>query len=147
MRSVQVAAIACLLVMELARAFAESGIDFDATLVFTAVAGEEQGLLGARAHARRMKAGNVPVQAVFNNDIVGGATGGDGIIDGAARYVPSHRVRLMSRRDRFGRGGDHTAWNLEAGTRARSARTCRRRPRTDDLDPAESVVALRTSER
>jgi hypothetical protein len=126
------------LVMELARAFAESGIDFDATLVFTAVAGEEQGLLGARAHARRMKAGNVPVQAVFNNDIVGGATGGDGIIDGAtirlysegpedspsralamftqrvaARYVPSHRVRLMSRRDRFGRGGDHTAWNLE----------------------------------
>ena len=126
------------LVMELARVFAESGIDFDATLVFTAVAGEEQGLLGARAHARRMKAGNVPVQAVFNNDIVGGATGGDGIIDGAtirlysegpedspsralamftqriaARYVPSHRVRLMSRRDRFGRGGDHTAWNLE----------------------------------
>ena len=126
------------LVMELARAFAESGIDFDATLVFTAVAGEEQGLLGARAHARRMKAGNVPVQAVFNNDIVGGATGGDGTSDGAtirlysegpedspsralamftqrmaARYVPSHRVRLMSRRDRFGRGGDHTAWNLE----------------------------------
>jgi hypothetical protein len=126
------------LVMELARVFAESGIDFDATLVFTAVAGEEQGLLGARAHARRMKAANVPVQAVFNNDIVGGATGGDGIIDGAtirlysegpedspsralamftqriaARYVPSHRVRLMSRRDRFGRGGDHTAWNLE----------------------------------
>ncbi len=126
------------LVMELARAFAESGIDFDATLVFTAVAGEEQGLIGARAHARRMKADRVPVQAVFNNDIVGGATGGDGTSDGAtirlysdgpedspsralamftrriaARYVPSHRVRLMSRRDRFGRGGDHTAWNLE----------------------------------
>ena len=31
----------------------------------------------------------------------------------AARYVPSHRIRLMSRRDRFSRGGDHTAWNLE----------------------------------
>jgi hypothetical protein len=126
------------LVMELARVFAESGIDFDATLVFTAVAGEEQGLIGARAHARRMKAASVPVQAVFNNDIVGGAVGGDGIVDGAtirlysegpedspsralaiftqrtaARYVPSHRIRLMSRRDRFGRGGDHTAWNLE----------------------------------
>jgi acetylornithine deacetylase/succinyl-diaminopimelate desuccinylase-like protein len=38
------------LVMELARVFAESGIRFDATLVFTAVAGEEQGLIGARAH-------------------------------------------------------------------------------------------------
>jgi hypothetical protein len=28
-----------------------------------------------------------------------------------ARYVPSHRVRLMARPDRFGRGGDHTAYN------------------------------------
>ena len=126
------------LMMELARVFAESGITFDATLVFTAVAGEEQGLIGARAHARRVKAGNIPVQAVFNNDIVGGSVGGDGIVDGATirlysegpedspsrslatfvqrtagRYVPSHGVRLMSRRDRFGRGGDHTAWNLE----------------------------------
>src|SRR5215510_3436114 len=126
------------LVMELARVFAESGIDFDATLVFTAVAGEEQGLIGAREEARGAKAANIPVQAIFNNDIVGGSLGGDGIVDGAtirlysegpedspsrslamfvrrtsARYVPSHRVRLMARRDRFGRGGDHTAWNLE----------------------------------
>ena len=126
------------LVIELARVFANSGMTFDATLVFTAVAGEEQGLIGARAHARSMKAANIPVQAVFNNDIVGGSTGGDGIVDGAtirlysegpedspsralaiftqrtaARYVPSHRIRLMARRDRFGRGGDHTAWNLE----------------------------------
>ena len=29
----------------------------------------------------------------------------------AARYVPSHRVRLIARHDRFGRGGDHTAFN------------------------------------
>jgi len=126
------------LVMELARAFAESGISFDATLVFTAVAGEEQGLLGAREEARAAKAANTPVQAIFNNDIVGGSVGGDGIVDGATirlyaegpedspsrslaiftqrvagRYVPSHRIRLMARRDRFGRGGDHTAWNLE----------------------------------
>ena len=126
------------LVMELARAFAESGISFDATLVFTAVAGEEQGLIGARGEARGAKAATIPVQAVFNNDIVGGSIGGDGIVDSAtirlysegpedspsrslavftqrvaARYVPSHRVRLMARRDRFGRGGDHTAWNLE----------------------------------
>ena len=124
--------------MELARVFAESDITFDATLVFTAVAGEEQGLLGAREEARAAKAARTPVQAVFNNDIVGGSVGGDGIVDGAtirlysegpedspsrslavftqrmaARYVPSHRIHLMARRDRFGRGGDHTAWNLE----------------------------------
>jgi hypothetical protein len=124
------------LVMELARVFAESGIDFDATLVFIAVAGEEQGLLGAAAHASQAKADSVPIQAVFNNDIVGNATGGNGIVDGAsvriysegpedspsralarfaqrmaARYVPSHRVRLIARRDRFSRGGDHSAYN------------------------------------
>jgi hypothetical protein len=126
------------LVMELARVFAESGINFDATLVFTAVAGEEQGLIGSREEARAAKAAKTPIQAIFNNDIVGGSVGGDGTVDGAtirlysegpedspsrslaiftqriaARYVPSHRVRLMARRDRFGRGGDHTAWNLE----------------------------------
>ena len=127
------------LVMELARVFAESGIDFDATLVFMAVAGEEQGLLGARAHARAMRAARVPVpvQGIFNNDIVGGAVGGTGTdaetirlySEGpddspsralamftarlAQRYVPGHTVRLLARRDRFSRGGDHTAWNLE----------------------------------
>ena len=43
------------LTMELARVFAESGIEFDATLVFMCWAGEEQGILrrpGARAENR-----------------------------------------------------------------------------------------------
>lgn len=122
--------------MELARVFAESGIAFDATLVFMAVAGEEQGLVGAGAHAKKARDEKVPIQAWFNNDIVGGSRGGDGITDGAtvrvysegpedspsrslamfaqriaAQYVPSHRLRLMARRDRFGRGGDHNALN------------------------------------
>ena len=100
--------------------------------------GEEQGLIGSRAHAKRMKEQNVPVQALFNNDIVGNSTGGNGIVDGAsvkvysegpedspsrslanfarrvaARYVPSHILRLMARHDRFGRGGDHSGFNAE----------------------------------
>ena len=120
--------------MELARVFAQSGIDFDATLVFMTVAGEEQGLVGAEAHAKKAKAEQIPIQAWFNNDIVGNSHGGDGTLDSAtvriysegpedspsrqlamftariaAEYVPSHRVRLMARRDRFGRGGDHNA--------------------------------------
>jgi hypothetical protein len=124
--------------MELARVFVESNIEFDATLVFMAVAGEEYGLLGSRAHAKRMKEEKVPVQALFNNDIVGNSKGGNGIVDGATvrlysegpedspsralaqftrrfaeRYVPSHEIRLMARRDRFGRGGDHSAFNAE----------------------------------
>src|SRR3954469_3608167 len=124
--------------MELARVFAESGIDFDATLVFMTVAGEEQGLVGAAAHAKKAKDENTPIQAWFNNDIVGGSHGGDGSIDSAtirvysvgpedspsrslaqfarrigAAYVPSHRVRLMARSDRFSRGGDHSALNAQ----------------------------------
>ena len=124
------------LTIELARVFSESGIDFDATLVFMCHAGEEQGLVGARLHAQRAVAEQIPIEAVFNNDIVGNDKGGNGIIDGATirvyaegpedspsralarftqrwggRYVPSHRVRPMARPDRFGRGGDHSAYN------------------------------------
>jgi hypothetical protein len=124
--------------MELARVFAESGIQFDATLVFMTVAGEEQGLVGAAAHAKKAKEQQIPIQAWFNNDIVGNSQGGDGIADGAtvrlysegpedspsrslaqftlrvaSAYVPSHRIRLMARRDRFSRGGDHSALNAQ----------------------------------
>ncbi len=124
------------LVMELARVFAQSGIDFDATLVFAVFAGEEQGLVGAKLHAQKAAAAKVPIDAVLNNDIVGGGIGGNGVTDtgtvrvfaegpedsssrqiaravwrSAALYVPSHAVRLVARHDRFGRGGDHTAFN------------------------------------
>jgi Peptidase family M28 len=124
------------LTIELSRVFGQSGIDFDATLVFMCHAGEEQGLIGARLHAQQAVADRIPIEAVFNNDIVGGDHGGNGIVDGAtirvysegpedspsrelarfiqrwgARYVPSHRVRPMARPDRFGRGGDHSAYN------------------------------------
>jgi len=124
------------LTIELARVFSQSGIDFDATLVFMCHAGEEQGLVGARLHAQKAVAEKIPIEAVLNNDIVGNDKGGNGIIDGATirvysegpedspsrelarfvqrwggRYVPSHRVRPMARPDRFGRGGDHSAYN------------------------------------
>jgi peptidase M28-like protein len=124
------------LTIELARIFSQSGIDFDATLVFMCHVGEEQGLMGARLHAQRAVAEKIPIEAVLNNDIVGGDRGGNGIIDGATirvysegpedspsralarfvqrwggRYVPSHKVRPMARPDRFGRGGDHSAYN------------------------------------
>jgi hypothetical protein len=123
------------LTMELARVFAESGIQFDATLVFITWAGEEQGLMGSNGHAADLKANNVPVEAVFNNDIVGNSLGGNGFRDAesvrvyaigpedsparslaryirktAAIYVPSHRIRLMAREDRFGRGSDQSSF-------------------------------------
>ncbi len=67
--------------MELARVFAESGLEFDATLVFICWAGEEQGLIGSAVHAMDLKTNGVAVEAVFNNDIVGNSRGGNGIVD------------------------------------------------------------------
>ena len=75
--------------MELARVFAESGIEFDATLVFMTVAGEEQGLIGAGAHAKKANDEKIPIQAWFNNDIVGNSHGGDGSVDSATIRVYS----------------------------------------------------------
>jgi hypothetical protein len=123
------------LTMELARVFAESGIEFEATLAFVLWAGEEQGLIGARAHAMELYKNKIAVEANFNSDIVGNSRGGDGTTDAesvrvysegpedsmsrslaryiariAAVYVPSHKVRLMARQDRFSRGSDHTAF-------------------------------------
>lgn len=124
------------LTMELARVFAQSGIAFDATLVFIAFAGEEEGLVGAKLHAQKARKDGLVIDAVLNNDIVGNPSGGNGIVDAetvrvfsegpedspsrqiarfvkrqAGAYVPSHRVELVARHDRFGRGGDHTAFN------------------------------------
>ena len=89
-----------------------------------------------RSTRRRRRRRRSRIQAWFNNDIVGGSQGGDGIIDsatvrvysegpedspsralaifaarigGAVRAVTS--ARLMARRDRFSRGGDHSALN------------------------------------
>ena len=69
------------LTMELARVLAESGIEFDATLVFICWAGEEQGLIGSGAHAQDLVAAKATVEAMFNNDIVGNSRGGNGVVD------------------------------------------------------------------
>jgi peptidase M28-like protein len=129
-------------VMECARVLSQ--YEFDATLVFVALAGEEQGLVGARAMARRLKEKSQTIQAVLNNDIIGSEVSGNGAIDNrrvlvfsedpndspsrqvarfikkvAGRYNTDMVVDMIFRHDRFGRGGDHTAFNQEgyAGVR------------------------------
>lgn len=58
------------LVLELARIM--SPFAFDRTLVFLATIGEEQGLYGANAFAEFCENEDIPVRAVYNNDIIGG---------------------------------------------------------------------------
>jgi Peptidase family M28 len=63
-------------VLELARVFA--GRPTEATIVFAAVAGEEQGLFGSAFFARQLKSAGTDVQAMFSNDIVGASQAFDG---------------------------------------------------------------------
>ena len=135
-------------VLELARVMASRR--FDATIVFMAVAGEEQGLFGSTHFAELAKQANLNIDGMFTNDIIGSSLGQNGRRDRfsvrlfaegtpinetpeeaelrdvlsaendsqarqLARYVKEvgqnratgMRVRIMARRDRFLRGGDH----------------------------------------
>jgi len=118
-------------VLQLARVLAPG--HYQANLVFLCVAGEEQGLFGAKHFVADARERGVWIDGMVTNDIVGGVEGGDGrrdertlrcfsdddglnsphrelsraLVASAARYVPEARVRQVFRNDRFGRGGDH----------------------------------------
>jgi len=123
-------------VMELARVLSQ--YQFEKTIVFVAFAGEEMGLLGSTLYAQKARTEGQKIEAVLNNDIIGSDVSGDGRIDNrrlnvfsedpqdspsrqlaryirdiGERYVPSMNVDPVFRADRFGRGGDHTPFNLE----------------------------------
>jgi hypothetical protein len=105
-----------------------------ATLVFAAVAGEEQGLLGAKRLLEWLTKQGYTVGGMITCDIVGatnGSTdrrvrvfseGGPDGIDSPGRQMArlveevngKDAVRLVFRLDRFGRGGDHRPF-VEAG--------------------------------
>ncbi|CUS92932.1 Peptidase family M28 [Candidatus Kryptonium thompsonii] len=74
-------------VLELARVL--SKYEFDFTIMFVLFAGEEQGLLGSRHLAKKLKDSGIVVLGVLNNDIIGNTEGGNGIVDNT-------RVRVFS---------------------------------------------------
>jgi Peptidase family M28 len=74
-------------VLELARVLAQH--ETEATLVFSIVAGEEQGLLGSANQAAAYRAAGANVQAAFSNDIVGSSTADNGARD-------PHTLRLFT---------------------------------------------------
>jgi len=63
-------------VLEMARVMAK--YEFEATIVFMAVAGEEQGLLGSTYFAEQAKQKGTDVEAMFTNDIIGSSVGANG---------------------------------------------------------------------
>ena len=62
---------------------------FDATLIFMTVAGEEQGLVGARLWVQNAKGKGLNVAGMITNDIIGNTKGADGT-------VIRDRVRLFA---------------------------------------------------
>ena len=128
---------------------------FPATIVFIAFAGEEQGLHGSAHYAEAAKSAKMDIEAVLNNDIVGGnhtpgdkmqqpqwarifsegipaaatpdeiklirATGMENdspsrqlaryVREVAEQYVSGFEPKLVSRPDRYLRGGDHLSFN------------------------------------
>src|SRR4051794_34085063 len=135
-------------VLEMARVLSKRR--WDATIVFMAVAGEEQGLLGSTYFAEQAKQQNMDIEGMFTNDIIGSSLGQNGVRDRRhvrlfaqgppfdetpqeaaerritgsendspprqlARYAKDAaqstatgmRVRIIYKRDRYLRGGDH----------------------------------------
>jgi Zn-dependent M28 family amino/carboxypeptidase len=66
-------------VLEMARVMAP--FEFDATIVFMAVAGEEQSLLGSTYFAEQAKQKGLDIEGMFTNDIIGSSLGGNGVRD------------------------------------------------------------------
>jgi len=100
-------------VMELARVMSKH--EFDATIIFLAVSGEEQGLLGSNHYAEMAKKKNMNIAAMFTNDIIGNSVKNtDGSVHGHvvrvfARSIPPDKN--LSRHERmllFTGGGNDT---------------------------------------
>ncbi|MGE5099728.1 MAG: M20/M25/M40 family metallo-hydrolase [Deltaproteobacteria bacterium] len=120
-------------VVELARVFSKrypKGLN--ASILFVAVAAEEQGLYGSRQLAERLHEQGYKVVAGMTDDIVGNTTAEDGSTDSTSMrifaadpdnspsrelgryvwsldrvYLPNFEVLPVWRLDRIGRGGDH----------------------------------------
>jgi hypothetical protein len=113
----------------LSKAGAKGGASYRATILFAAVSGEEQGLLGSTHLVDWVKQQGYTVGGMLDDDIVGadpaaGAShrvrlfSGSGEIDDAdspsrelARAIEEidgrRAIRMIFRVDRYGRGGDH----------------------------------------
>jgi Zn-dependent M28 family amino/carboxypeptidase len=96
-------------VLEMARVMAK--YKFEATIIFMAVAGEEQGLLGSTHAAEQAKAKEMDVEAMFTNDIIGSSLGGNGVRDTRTVRVFSEGVPSNEKPEeatvRRGTGGEN----------------------------------------
>ena len=74
--------------MECARIMSKRS--FPATIIFVAVSGEEQGLLGAHFMAEKARKQNLNIEAVLNNDIIGSNNSSE------TNVIANTRIRVFS---------------------------------------------------
>ncbi len=103
-------------VLELARVMSKR--KWDATIVFMAVAGEEQGLLGAAHWAQAAKAKNWNIAGMFTNDIIGSSRSEDGKVEDKqvrlfAEGVPAMKEVDEALRTRLQTGGENDSSTRE----------------------------------
>lgn len=128
--------------IELARVL--SRYQFDASIIFMAVTGEDEGLFGSEAYATFAQANGMRIDGMITNDVVGNIVGSGGIVDSLsvrhfssvsdltshrqmARYMklkaglfyPIMTVNLIPAIDRPGRSGDHVSFQNHGYTAVR----------------------------
>jgi Zn-dependent M28 family amino/carboxypeptidase len=88
-----------------------SKYQFNGTIVYAALSGEEQGLYGGNILADYAKAQNWQVQAVLNNDMIGNISGINGVVNNSSVRVFSEGVRIAETADeakeRYFSGGEN----------------------------------------
>ena len=97
-------------VMELACVMAKHS--FDATIVFMAVAAEEQGLFGSTDWAEKARQKNLNIAGMFTNDIIGSSRADDGRVDGTqvrlfAEGIPALKDMPDATRGLIATGGEN----------------------------------------
>ena len=128
--------------IELARVMSQ--YQFDASLIFMAVTGEDEGLFGSEAYAAYAQNIGQRIDGMITNDVVGNIVGQNGITDSTsarhyssvsdttshrqlARYIkltsefyyPVMTINLIPAVDRPGRGGDHQSFQNHGYTAVR----------------------------
>ncbi|HEU4813706.1 MAG TPA: M28 family metallopeptidase [Xanthomonadaceae bacterium] len=68
--------------------------DFPGTIVYAALAGEEQGLFGGKILAAEAKEAGWRIEAVINNDMIGNISGINGVTDNTTARVFSEGTRV-----------------------------------------------------
>jgi Zn-dependent M28 family amino/carboxypeptidase len=101
--------------LECARVLSKARMKFPATIIFLTVAGEEQGLYGSKHFAQMAKQNGWKIEAVLNNDIVGGNLGADqdaGVVRVFSEGLPAAATEAEIRRIRM-LGGESDSLSRE----------------------------------